>query len=423
MRVRLTKPALLWAVLAIFFGDNALAQGKLTLEECRAKAKANYIILNKQGLWEEHEAKTLEVLKAGQLPLLLAHAEAKYVSDVPRPDTDFPGFPKLPKDQYQFFLSANQLIYQGGYIKKMKANASLSTQVELDQLELDWYKYEQRVDVFFFNIFLLEEVSESMNLARISLNERLREAQAGVELGAVLPYQTDYLKAEMLKIDQEEIGVEKQRQTLLESLSIIMGEEISSVDRLLISEPKLAEIDNVTRPELRLIESKKTALLAQNDVLKSQRLPKVEAFGVTGYGQPGYNFFNPNFDFYYQVGAKVSWNVFDWNRTKNQMRINEVKAKMGDEDRDQFLRNLKVTVTKQENEIEEYRRQLAKDEEELILRENIRNGEASRFDNGVISGADYVKAVNEEKNTRVRMRKRRIQIIQAQYGLNTLLGQ
>ncbi len=57
-------------------------------------------------------------------------------------------------------------------------------------------------------------------------------------------------------------------------------------------------------------------------VIESKRMPKAFGFATLGYGNPpGSNFFKNEFAPYYIVGASIKWNIFDWNKAKNEKQI------------------------------------------------------------------------------------------------------
>ena len=51
-------------------------------------------------------------------------------------------------------------------------------------------------------------------------------------------------------------------------------------------------------------------------------MPKAFGFATLGYGNPpGNGFFQDKFDTYYIVGAGIKWNIFDWNKVKNEKQV------------------------------------------------------------------------------------------------------
>ncbi|MCG8476459.1 MAG: TolC family protein [Cytophagales bacterium] len=411
--------------LLIFFiaVQQLRAQEKISLESCREKAKANFFGLQKEGLWHKTEKNALSVLKAAQMPRLLANAEAKYLSDVPSPDLPMGGFPELPKDQYKFYITANQLIYQGGYLLKLKDLETMKTDVELRRLELDWYRKQERIDALYFSALLLNQHRKSVGLSLQTLDERLKEANVAVELGAVEGFERDYLLAERFSLEERRQTFRQQLEAVLRSLGIYMNETIDSVERLSAQGPGFA-LDSavVRRKEIEIMECRQRLLGQRSRVVKTQRMPKFEAFGSAGYGQPGLNAFKPGFDFYYQAGAKLSWNIYDWKKNKSQRKLNDLEAERISLDKQQFRQDLSAALTDQRSRLAELQGQIRKDREELALRARILEAETSRLRNGVISGADYVKALNQRQAVRLRLHRREILLVQAEYALQHLLG-
>ena len=51
-------------------------------------------------------------------------------------------------------------------------------------------------------------------------------------------------------------------------------------------------------------------------------MPKAFGFATLGYGNPpGQDFFKDDFDPYYIVGGGIKWNIFDWNKVKNEKQV------------------------------------------------------------------------------------------------------
>ena len=58
----------------------------------------------------------------------------------------------------------------------------------------------------------------------------------------------------------------------------------------------------------------------------SKDLPKLYGFGTAGYGNPGYNIFKEGAAFFYTVGAKVTWNFWNWNQTSREKQILDLNS-------------------------------------------------------------------------------------------------
>ena len=78
----------------------------------------------------------------------------------------------------------------------------------------------------------------------------------------------------------------------------------------------------LSRPELQLYDLRKEQLAAGMKIIESKRMPKAFGFATLGYGNPpGSNFFKNEFAPYYILGAGIKWNIFDWNKAKNEKQV------------------------------------------------------------------------------------------------------
>lgn len=71
-----------------------------------------------------------------------------------------------------------------------------------------------------------------------------------------------------------------------------------------------------------MIDLRKEQLEAGMQMIESKRMPKAFGFATLGYGNPpGSNFFKNEFAPYYVLGAGIKWNIFDWNKSKNEKQV------------------------------------------------------------------------------------------------------
>ena len=109
----------------------------------------------------------------------------------------------------------------------------------------------------------------------------------------------------------------------LKILSSLTGSEIdaSTAFGLPVSSGRNCT-DELSRPELQIFDLRKEQLDAALQVIQSKRMPKAFGFATLGYGNPpGSNFFKDEFAPYYILGAGLKWNIFDWNKVKNEKQV------------------------------------------------------------------------------------------------------
>jgi len=81
-----------------------------------------------------------------------------------------------------------------------------------------------------------------------------------------------------------------------------------------------------------MFDLRKEQLTAGIKLSESKRMPKAFGFATLGYGNPpGSNFFRNEFAPYYILGAGIKWNIFDWNKVKNEKQIVSLQQRIIDD--------------------------------------------------------------------------------------------
>jgi outer membrane protein TolC len=170
----------------------------------------------------------------------------------------------------------------------------------------------------------------------------------------------------------------------------------------------------ILRPEVGLLESQISQLGLSDDVLRSSRRPKIFAFTQIGYGRPGLNMLSDEFDPYYLVGARISWNPFDWKKNRREREILQLQQGQVSNQIDAFTRNVNIELESARSEITKYRRLMDLDKEIIEMRSRIVAASASKLDNGVINSAQFVTDLNGEKQARIDMEIHRMMMLKSQ---------
>lgn len=137
----------------------AIAQQKLSLEDCYALVNKNYPIAKQSKLLEEKSALDLATINLAKLPKLDLNAQATYQSDVTQLPVKIPNLTVDPanKDQYKATFDVNQLLYNGGLID---ANAQLKesqTKTQQQQVQVNLYQLKSKINQLYFSILLSQE--------------------------------------------------------------------------------------------------------------------------------------------------------------------------------------------------------------------------------------------------------------------------
>jgi len=367
----------------------SIAQQTLTLEDCYVLVKKNYPIAKQMGLIQQKSSYEIDVLNTGKLPKIDINAQATYQSDVIGFPATMPGVQPLNKDQYRTTLDVNQLLYNGG---KIDANAKLieaQTKTQQQQVEVSLYQLKSRINQNYFSVLLLQEKKALLLSKKELLTSKIKEVKSGVQFGAILPSSEQVLEAEIIKINQQLTEIKFDTIKLLNNLSKLTFSEIDT-ETILIQPILFSNNTNETRPEIAFYDLQKEQLEYSKNLISKSNLPKINAFGQAGYGNPGLNMLDNSFQTFYIVGLKANWNVFDWGKTKTEKKVLDISKNIVSSEKETFELNIKMQLEEQDYEIKKIEQLLLSDAEIILIREKVIKSSDAQLKNGVITTSEYL---------------------------------
>jgi len=420
-------------LLTGFHPANSQTPDTLTLEKCYNLTLENYPLAKQMNMLDETLEKRIENLKTNFYPQLDFMGQASYQSEVTYVQVNVPENPyfsgedlmppPIDKDQYKFEVNINQVIYDGGITSRQKAVEVVDNLIDKQQVEVELYGLKARVNDIYFGIVLMQAKEQLLQLASEEIAEKLKTVESAVRNGTMLESNADILKAELIKIEQQqienEVGISSGFNILEELLSVSLSGNETLVLPVIPDKPAGFEYK---RPEYDLLSIQQEKLQVMDDVLSSTRRPMLLGFGRLGYGRPGLNMLENEFDPYAVVGARLSWNIWDWNYTSNERQVMLIKQDIIDTRKETFEKNLKIGAENHRADVEKYEKMIQKDEEIIKLRTKIKETASSQLDNGVITSTDYLTEVNAEKEAVLNREIRKIQLIKAKVEYLTEMG-
>jgi outer membrane protein TolC len=401
------RKVLIIIVLIISWINTINAQKILTLKECYDQAMtANALASEKKGYTDISKLKD-ENLVMGWLPTLDANGSLIYNSSVVDlsgvlGSLPIPGIANaikpLPNEQYKITLDINQVIYDGGAIKGARALEKADLSINEKQTETDLYKLRGQINGYYFNLLLLARQNELLNNYLEIIKKRITSMQSAVNNGVIIKSDVDVLTSEKINIEQQLAENEIRKSSLIKILSDLTGNKIEASTELIL--PSISgELSNeLSRPELQLFDLRKEQLAAGMKVIESKRLPKAIGFATLGYGNPpGSNFFKNEFAPYYVLGASIKWNIFDWNKAKNEKQIISFQQGILDNRKNDLTDNLKRLLEAKNSEIESLKALIDRDSELITLRKKITASAESQYQNGIITATEYLNELNTER--------------------------
>ena len=397
----------------------SVAQQSITLEECYNLVTANYPLAKQSQLLDAQNKLDKAIISTSKLPQFSLDAQATYQSDVIEIPVPNANIEPLNKDQYRATLSVNQLIYNGGLTDASLNLKSTQLKTKQKQIEVNLYQLKQQINQLYFSVLLAQESELLLNAKQTQLEAKLKEVKSGIKYGVVLPSSDKVLEAELLKINQQSQELLSNKMSLIETLSSLISQPLDVSTQFQNPLVKTQLNSELKRPELDLFQFKKEEIENSESLIAKQNAPKLLGFATGGYGNPGLNMLDNSFQPFYTVGAKLNWNVFDWNSNKKQRQSIAINKDILDNETEIFKLNTNIKLNQQKKEIDKIETFIISDLEIINLRKEVLKSADSQLKNGVITSSAYITELTnlyEDENTLVK-HKIQLQLAKANYNI------
>lgn len=411
-------------LILLLTGFLSSAQEVLSLEECYDLAEENYPLASQISLLREKNAHELEVIQKEYLPKVDLNGKATYQSDVIEIPLNMGdnGIEPVDKDQYRTTVDVEQLIYNGGSLDARKELKKVELLTEAQQVKVSLYQIKRRINKYYFTILQLRAREALLESKVEVLTGRLKELESQVNYGAALPSSEKVLKAEILKIHQQQDSVRSTLSTALSNLSFYTGLTVDASTILKLPDKKEINEIGASRPEIELYDLKQKELEQNKNLISKDLYPKVFGFAQGGYGKPGFNMLDNSFEDFYLVGLKVNWNIFDWGRIKEQKRSLDIAQDLIEVEKETFSFNNNIELEEARNEIQSLENMLEKDREIIDLREGVLEAASSQLNNGIITSSQYLTEFNNLYEAKIDQQLHQIGLERAKADYRVLKG-
>ncbi len=408
------------------------SQKILTLRECYEGASAASAIAgDKDSYFAIWQLKDRNHSK-GWLPSLDAGGSFIYNSEVIDIGNSLGSLPvpgiadaikPLPHEQYKLTVDINQVIYDGGAIKGARAIEVADLKVNQKQTEADLYKLRSQINTYYFNLMLLDRQKELLDNYLELIGKRISSMESAVRNGVILKSDIDVMLSEKIKLEQQLKENEIRRNTFMKILSDLTNIQIDQSSEFISPVFSKALSSDLSRPELDIFDLRKEQLDATMQVINSKRRPKAFGFATLGYGNPpGNNFFRDEFDTYYIIGAGIKWNIFDWNKARNEKQIISLQKGMIDNRKNDLADNLSHLLEAKNAEISSLDLLIRTDTELIELRKRITASAESQYENGTITAAELLNEINSERQALINHELHKISLAMAKVEYLNISG-
>lgn len=397
----------------------------ITLDRCYDMAVEYSTIGRQRAIQEQVTKSNIKGANSGYLPKAEINAQASYQSQVVELPFSFPGlqFDGLAKDQYKATFDLQQVIYDGGYIARQKRLFTSNLNVENNKLDVSTLQLKSQIASIYLGILLLEENMKIVAVAKSDLQNNIDQLNNMVANGVAMKSNVDLLEAEQLKADQQLIELTSNRKSMIDMLSILVGQRIDQKQTFIM--PHVEAINDEAesqRPEFRVFEAQNESLELQKRLVSSKNIPRAFLFGTAGNGRPGLNMLSNNFDWFYMVGAKLTVPLTNWTATKHEKQVIVLQQSLVDQQKEDFTRQNSIEITNQLGQIDKYKQLIATDSTIIAKRSDIRIAEQQRLLNGTATSIDYVTQLNAENQSMLNQKLHTVQLVEAIINYKTLLG-
>ena len=379
-------------------------------------------------LQRQAAALRLRTIAAERLPALSADGTAQYQSVVTTIPIRLPNVsvPTPPHDTYDAHVGVQERLLDpslGPRADVERANLGVAEA----RLRTTVYALRGEVNEAFFSAALAQARSGALAAALSDLEAQLRVAGARVREGTALPSEAATIEAELLRRRQDLDDLAATRLASLAVLATLTGRPIAATDTLILPDLAAAVASARAtlpreRPEYLQFTRTREQLAAQQRVVAAQTRPRVSAFGRAGYGKPGLDFLATGFNGYWLAGLQVQWTPWNWGATDRDREVLALQEQIVASDEAAFTAATRRAVERQLADIDRLTAAIRTDDAIIALRERIERETRHRYEESVVTAAEYVDRENDVLGARLTRAGHEVELAQAQARYLTTIG-
>lgn len=408
----------------IFFACFAfsLAQ-EVTINQVYQWAKENYPVFQQKELLKQRTKLQINSTRKAYLPNVSLNGQATYQTDVTKIPFQLSNMPidEMSKDQYKIVGEVKQLIYDGGEIQNKVEQLQLQELLQAQEVEINLYNLRTRISDLYFGILLIDKHLIQRTYLEENIQTALDKAEVALENGITFKSSVNELKAELINSQQQRIDIAYNRKSLLTMLSELTGQSLNESTVFLMPQISAMEFEN-QRPELELLDLRKQLLETEKKKIEQHWHPQVSAFVQGGYGRPGLNMLDDDFQAFAIGGVRFIMPLRGFYTIKNEIEMLKIQSDWLDTEKDTFLLNTKISEEKEKSEVEKYEKMIEKDREIIDLRKDVLASAEAQLQNGVITSHEYINKLNATYLAEITRDLHEIQKLKAYYQQQIITG-
>jgi outer membrane protein TolC len=418
------RPFIVVALLTLPWLDAAAQRDSLHLSALHEAAARTDRRAAQLPLLARQSALRTRTLDTELLPSVAGFASGQYVSDVP----NIGGVPMVPYQQYDAYLTVRQRLFDPTRGVRRDLEDAQLNEAEA-RLRSSLWQQRQAVNDAFFTVLALDAERSTLLAALTDLEAQRRLVGTRVAAGAGLASEAALLDAELLRRRQSLDAIDADRQATLNVLASLTGMPIAADAGFKLPELTAAASsmrDSVTlarrRPEYEQFEGTRETIAARARSASRSNLPRVSAFGRSGYGRPGINPLARDFQSYWIAGLQLEWTPAIWGATGRDHEVQRLQAEIVARDEEQFTAQLERTVQRDLAAIERLERTLGSDDAIIALHEQVLAESRLRLSEGSITASEFVDRETDLLSARTARALHRVRLAEARARFLTTLG-
>ena len=407
--------------ILFLFLQTVYAQKVVTIDQCIEWAVSQSSENTQKNLNDQLLKVKLNDVSSHLFPTLELNGQIGYQSDQPHLPASF-GLDPLSNDYYGISLDFSQVLYDGNQFIYNRQFEKLKNQNEIIQIDLSINQLKERIITIYLNLLIVDKQIQLVETVEKTLADQIERFKKLLKEGVVYGNTIAQFELEQLKIQQQKGELKQIQSSLIQSLSILTGQNLSDVQFKL---PDLAPISSdleSKRLEYNLFQNSISGLDFQRKLAISNSLPKVSLFASGGYGRPAYNFFNNDFEWYYNVGLKINIPIISWAKTAGIGDIIQLQKKLIDSKQSDFTKFNQIAIQEKMNEIVKIENLIILDQQIVEKYRELTQSYRQQLENGTITVYDYIKQQNDELQSLINKEVHNMQLIKAKYELKALKG-
>lgn len=398
-----------------------------TLDECIAKAIQNSSYTKLRPIINDELTQKDKVNTLNNLPKIALNGAATYQTAVTSLPIKLPNInvPSPQKDQYKVTLDVQQNLYDGGLSKANKKVNAMAYAVDIAQVDNDNYSLQEQVTNLFYTIALAQKQYNNASYLETQLQNKITRAENNLSQGNASKADVLQIKSSLLELRQQKSDLLHNLKGAIEALGIWIGESLTK-DFIPsgIDDTTLSVDTKIQRPELKLLDAKKAALLANKAMIDAKYAPKLSLFATGGYGRPGLNFLSNAFDFYGIGGInfKVPLEQFVFRSNGHEKALIDIQVSKLSSQQSQFETKQNSLLALKTQDIQRLEDNVKADSELIAIKTSIKDIMDSRYNEGVITATEYTDAVQAELVAKNNLALHQVQLAMAKTQYNQIKG-